>query len=166
MKLRITLLASLFVASSVACASSPPPPAPAPTSGPTPVTAAEIAEAQPATIGCELVCEGARIEGVDHHAAAVKNADEVVAAMHDDLLACYQARVRTHPRANASLTFDIVIGPDGSVRSIETTGGSMLGPKTVKCMTDRLERGTFAPVYGGGTLRIHVPITLRTTQAI
>lgn len=160
MKLPLALL--FFTAACTATSTQPPP------ASTTAVTSHDMAEAQPATIGCEVVCEGARIEGdgIDHHAAAVADADRVVAAMHDDLLLCYRARLRTHPRAHASLTFDVVLEPDGRVRRIETTGGAMLGDATLKCMTDRLEKGAFAPVHGGGTLRIHVPITLRTTQNI
>lgn len=163
--MKAVLASVVFAALVVACASKPPPP-PVTTSSAALTTPSEkeAADVEPATIGCELVCEGARIDGVDHHAAAVADADRVVGAMHEDLLACYRKRLVTNPRAHASLTFDIVIEPDGTVRKIETTGGAMLGDKTIRCMTERLERGVFAPVHGGGTLRIHVPITLRTTQ--
>jgi hypothetical protein len=166
----VLLVAGVFTA----CATKGPPPA-----APTPIettsaaltsaegpAANESAEADPATIACELVCDGARIDGVDHHAAVVAEADRVVGAMHDDLLACYKKRLVTHPRAHASLTFDIVLEPDGTVRKVETTGGAMLGDKAMRCMTERLARGGFAPVRGGGTLRVHVPMTFRTTQSL
>ena len=159
------VLAILVAGVLTACATkAPPPPTQTTSAALTAVEPAESAEADPATIGCELVCDGARIDGADHHAVAVADADRVIAAMHDDLLACYKQRLVTHPRAHATLTFDIVLEPEGKVRRIETTGGAMLGEKALRCMTDRLERGTFAPVHGGGTLRVHVPMTFRTTQ--
>jgi hypothetical protein len=160
------VLAILVSGLLIACATKPlPGPSVAPLA-PTETSTAALtsAEADPATLGCELVCEGARIDGVDYHAAAVADANRVIGTMHDDLLACYKNRLVTHPRAHASLTFDVVIEPDGTDRRVDTTGGAMLGDKALRCMTDRIQRGVFAPVHGGGTLRVHVPMTFRTTQ--
>lgn len=149
-----------------ACATKPPPAPAVPPHETTSaaLTSAETVEADPATIGCEVVCEGARIDGVDYHAAAVTDANRVIGAMHDDLLACYRKRLATNPRAHASTTFDVILEPDGTVRRVETTGGAMLGDRALRCMTDRIQRGVFAPVFGGGTQRVHVPLTFRTTQ--
>lgn len=122
----------------------------------------------PPTDDCEVVCsnlevviEAPRIEEPDHHAAAVADARAVIASMHEDLVACYKKGLATRPRAHGSPTFDIVIEQDGSVRKIETTGGAPLGEATMKCMATRMTRARFAPVHGGGTLRIHVPLILR-----
>jgi hypothetical protein len=98
----------------------------------------------------------------DHHAAAVKNADEVFAAMHGDLLACYRARLAEVPWAHASIVAQIVVNEDGSVRRVETTGGAMFGERTMRCITGRIERATFVPVVGGGTRRIEMPLLFRT----
>jgi hypothetical protein len=158
------VLAILVAGAFTACSAKPPPPAMAPTRVETSTAALTSAEADPATIACEMVCEGARIDGVDYHAAAIADANRTVASMHDDLLACYQKRLATHPRAHASLTFDVVLEPDGTVRRVETTGGAMLGEKALRCMTERMQHAAFAPVHGGGTLRMHLPLTFRTTQ--
>jgi hypothetical protein len=58
------------------------------------------------------------------------------------------------------MTADIVIGPDGHVRHVETTGGALLGERARACIEHRLAGAEFAPPYGGGTLTIHVPIAL------
>ena len=83
------------------------------------------------------------------------------AAMRDDLLACYAARVRQKPEAHAFLGIDLVLEPTGAVRSVETTGGALLGDKAMKCIVERVKKAKFAPVHGGGTLQIHVPFTFR-----
>ncbi len=115
---------------------------------------------------CDLVCGAAEVVAgpastPDHHAAAVSNADEVFAKMHDDLLGCYAARVRQKPEAHAFITLDVLVEPDGSVRKVDTTGGAHLGDKAWKCIVDRVKRARFAPVRGGGTMQIHVPFTFR-----
>jgi hypothetical protein len=55
----------------------------------------------------------------------------------------------------------IVVGPDGSVRRVETTGGAILGETTMKCIVERIQRATFDPPHGGGTLTIEAPFSLR-----
>lgn len=94
----------------------------------------------------------------DYHAADVVNADQVFASMHDDLLACYKARIGERPNAHAYLVVDLVLAPDGSVRSIETTGGALMGDRAMRCITQRIQRATFEPVLGGGTLHVQVPL--------
>jgi hypothetical protein len=103
----------------------------------------------------------ARAQEPDHHAAAVANANQIFAAMHKDLLACYKSRVAVSPNAHAFMTIDVVINPDGSIRAVETTGGALMGDKGIQCVVNRVKRATFAPVRDGGTLRIHVPVVLR-----
>jgi hypothetical protein len=98
---------------------------------------------------------------VDVHAAAVANVDRVFAGMHDDLLACYRARLAVDPTAHAFLTIDMVLGPDGNVRTVETTGGARLGDKGLACIVRRVKAATFDPIPGGGTRRVQVPLTLR-----
>ncbi len=156
----------------VACKEAPPPAAPSPTTSSAPTSSAPAGDAPEK---CDLVCGAAQVTAgpttttagpapsstPDHHATAVANADEVFARMHDDLLACYSARVRQKPEAHAFLGIDVVLDPDGSVRSVDATGGALLGDKAMKCIVDRVKKGKFAPVHGGGTLRIHVPFTFR-----
>lgn len=135
-------------------------------------TTTSAAVVEPASVECEIDCEGvavvpqpARTEEPDHHAAAIADADRVIASMHDDLLACYKKRLATNPRARGFVSLDIVIEESGRVRSVDATGGGMLGEAALKCITSRVSRSSFAPVHGGGTLRLQVPLTLRTMGA-
>jgi hypothetical protein len=150
------------------CASTPPPP-PAPAVAAPEVTRAAVPNAQITAepqVACDLVCERAQIvprpaDGPDHHARATENANAVLGAMHGDLLACYKKRVAVSPQAHAFITVDIVIDEAGLVRKVETTGGALLGESTMDCLVQRIRRASFEPPHGGGTLRIHVPFSLR-----
>jgi hypothetical protein len=161
----------LGLVSVAACAATPPAKAPASTQTTAAAPNAAIAE-EPASEGgegaavCDLVCERARVQrrasdDPDYHAQATENANRVIGAMHSDLLACYRRRVNVNPAAHGFITVDIVIGPDGRVILVETTGGAVLGKGTMDCMVRRIEKGVFAPPHGGGTLRIQVPFSLR-----
>jgi len=155
-----------------ACASAPPPPPQQATASTTTTTSAEHADGV-ATPACELVCEGAEVvhratETPDYHRAAVEDANRVFDAMHGDLLACYRARLAVNRDAHGFITVDVVVDPDGSVRSVDTTsgaflGGAPLGDTATACVARRIKRATFAPVHGGGTLHLHVPFILRRT---
>lgn len=119
---------------------------------------------------CALVCGSAaasreEVAMLDYHDADVANADAVFASMHDDLLACYRARVGERPNAHAFLVIDVLVAPDGSVRNVDTSGGALLGDKTMRCITDRVGRATFDPVRGGGTLHVQVPLAFTRTPA-
>jgi hypothetical protein len=159
--MKLSLGASLLLGLLAACSSTPSrvvmPGAPEP-----PVTTLTSGEAP----RCEVSCETPRIalepgEAVDVHAAAVANVDRVFAGMHDDLLACYRARLAVDPTAHAFLTIDMVLGPDGNVRTVETTGGARLGDKGLACIVRRVKAATFDPIPGGGTRHVQVPLTLR-----
>ena len=118
------------------------------------------------TVACDVVCDDAVVvprpaDGPDHHAAATEDANRVLSSMHDELLACYARRVKAAPTAHAFLTVDIVIGPDGKVRDVVTTGGALLGQEAMRCLEQTFRKGTFAAPHGGGTLRIQVPFSLR-----
>jgi hypothetical protein len=119
---------------------------------------------------CDLVCEGAHV--VSHEVKpeqtadaftqqAVTHANEILNAMHDDLVACYSTRLRARPKAHAFLTVNIVVGPTGAVQSVETQGGALLGDAAMGCIVDRIRRATFDAPHGGGTMRFEVPFTLR-----
>lgn len=153
----------------LACASPPvakSPDTPATSSAP---VATASAESEPAVF-CDLVCEQARVvkrveDDPDYHARATANANQVLSAMHPDLLACYQKRVAASPAAHGFITVDIVIGADGRVMKVETAGGAILGESTMSCMVRRIEKGAFEPPHGGGTRRIHVPFSLKRMAA-
>ncbi len=119
---------------------------------------------------CDLVCQRAAVEkrsgdDPDYHARATENANRVISAMEPDLLACYKKRVRANPNAHGFLTVDVVIGPDGHVLKVETTGGAVLGEATRSCIVQRIQQGVFDPPHKGGTLRIQVPFGFRRVAA-
>jgi hypothetical protein len=122
--------------------------------------------AQDADAVCGLVMESAQIvprpaELPDLHANAVADANRVLADMNDDILACYKLRIKQSPSAHAFLTTDILVGKDGHVLRVDTTGGALLGDKAMACIVHRIEQAKFAPPYGGGTRHITVPFNLR-----
>ena len=148
---------------------------PSDNTAPTQLTSAPLAEpmltdretmAQDADAACDLVMESAQIvprpaELPDLHANALADANRVLANMNDDLLACYKMRVKQNPAAHAFLTTDILVGADGRVVRVDTTGGALLGDKAMACIVHRIEQAKFAPPYGGGTRHITVPFNLR-----
>ncbi|HEX7671430.1 MAG TPA: hypothetical protein VF395_17675 [Polyangiaceae bacterium] len=183
----LLVLASLVGVTGLAgCASSQPPRAespppskvaatPSPDRTPSPP---EVAEA-PGSGKCDLVCGTATVVGhgvlpeesadSSHQTRsresdttqAVDRANVTLNAMHDDLLACYAARVKVYPKAHAFLTVDIVVGPEGHVQKVEVKGGALLGDGAMACIVNRVEQGAFAAPPGGGTMRLQVPLTLR-----
>ncbi len=175
------ILTATIAASALVVLAACAPPARAPSAPPPPatMTSAKLPEpvltdpqtmAQDADAVCDLVMEPAQVvprpaDEPDYHAQAVANANQVLAAMNDDLLACYKKRVAVAPQAHAFLTTDIVIGPDGHVLRVETTGGALLGEASLGCIVHRIEKATFAAPHGGGTMRVHVPFNLRKVQA-
>jgi hypothetical protein len=163
----LSLLVSV-VGAVAACGGAPPSPAAAGT------TAAPLsgsaATPETAPVYCDLVCERALVaprpnDDPDYHAMATENANQVLTSIHPRMLACYTKRIAVNPAAHGFITIDIVVGPDGHVITVETTGGAILGPATMSCMTHEIERAVFAPPHGGGTLRIHVPFSLRRVAA-
>jgi hypothetical protein len=160
--IRLLAILSFGGALSAACASAAPPPA-----GTATTTAASVEPGQEASMApCVLECGNVTaVAGAvvipDHHAEAVANADAVFAAMHDDLVACYRPGAARDPHAHAFITVDVVLNPDGTVRSVATTGGAMLGDPGLACISRRVKRATFAPVWGGGTLHLSVPMSFK-----
>jgi hypothetical protein len=167
-------LASLGCAAALfGCATTLPKEAVATTSiATTATTTATVPEARSSEVTtdpvteCDLVCERAQAvaraaDEPDYNAQATANANTVLEGMHDDLLACYKKRVLVNPNAHGFITVDIVIDPSGHVRNVETTGGAILGDGTMGCIVKRIQRASFEPPHAGGTLRIHVPFSLR-----
>lgn len=97
--------------------------------------------------------------------AVEATASAVLRELHGDLLACYRARLRTHPRAHASLDADLLVGADGRVRDVTTTGGALLGRAARRCIEGRLRRAAFVPLQGGGTSRVRVPFAFHPAAA-
>jgi hypothetical protein len=161
---RALLLAPLALV--CACRTTEPPATPVTPREPVATTTTNGASATPASVDpaeCVLVCGTAaavHVEPVmqDYHTADVANANEVFGSIRGDLLACYKARVAEVPNAHAFLVVDVVVAPDGSVQSVETSGGALLGDRTLRCITHRIQRAAFEPVRGGGTLHVQVPL--------
>lgn len=165
------LFAALISPLFAACAATPPAVA-GPPSAPSSTTAGAVGSADESGKSqvCDLVCEQARVakradDDPDYHAKATEDANRVLERVRPELLACYKARVAVQPNAHGFITVDVIVGPDGHVLKVETTGGAILGPQTLSCITERLKGSTFAPPHGGGTLRIHVPFSLRRVAA-
>jgi len=174
MHLATNMMAALAVCGAAACA---PAPQAHPASPPSSVaTSRAVSPATPSdgerttAPRCEVVCQSATVvrheitpdESADYYTTqAVDRANATLNAMNDDLLACYEARVKVNPKAHAFLTVDIVVGADGHVQNVETQGGALLGEVTMRCIVDRIKRGEFAPPPRGGTMRFEVPVTLR-----
>ncbi len=174
---RSTLTTMACVLALVGCAATQPAQAvqPAAASAPTSTTTLAAATAGTAPSAevttdpvsyCDLVCERAQAQArandqPDYTSRATANANSVLEDMHGDLLACYKKRVAVNPNAHGFITVDIVIDATGGVQNVETTGGAILGDGTMACIVNRIKRASFEPPHGGGTLRIHVPFSLR-----
>lgn len=130
-----------------------------------PVESSSVAAPVPSA-ECELYCEPPQMlpraaPAPDYTQREVDDANAVLGSMRDDLLACYKKRLRIRPEAHGFITIDILIGDDGHVRNVDTTGGAILGDTTMGCIVHRIERGTFEPPHGGGTIHVRVPFSLR-----
>lgn len=125
------------------------------------MTTTTAATAPKNATGSELTTDPVRaVDEPDYSTQATGNVNAVLEGMHDDLLACYKKRVAVNPNAHASITIEIVIDPSGRVRTVETTGGAVLGDGTMSCIVQRIKRASFEPPHDGGTLRVHVPFSL------
>jgi hypothetical protein len=108
-------------------------------------------------------CRGVRrLAPLDKYGA---NADTVLASMTDDFLACYKKRLRENPQAHGCITVDILVGSDGRVRKVDTTGGAILGEHAMACIVHRLQQGVFEPPHGGGNIHVQAPFSLRVVTA-
>jgi hypothetical protein len=147
------------------CASTAPPPKAVSTTELTnAITRTHATTTSTTTTSAELVRDDVIVRPSlepDYAARAEVNAERVFASIHPDLLACYEARVRADPRAHAFMTFDLVVGPDGQVDDVQTTGGALLGERAMRCLIARVRRVAFEPPHGGGTLHLRVPLSMR-----
>ena len=170
-----SLLAAALVFPCVIGCAPPPQAEPAKSPGNSEVTPSSASSAETkAAPRCELVCGRASVErhqispdeSADFYTnQAVDRANDALNAMHDDVLACYEARVKVYPKAHAFLSVGIVVGPEGHVQTVDMQGGALLGDVATRCIVDRIKRGEFAPPPHGGTMRFDVPLTLRRVGA-
>jgi len=100
----------------------------------------------------------------DYTQREIDDATTVMASMTDDLLACYKKRLRVNPKAHAFITVDVLVGSDGRVRKVDTTGGAILGNQTMACVVHRIEQGVFEPPHGGGNIHVQMPFSLRVVS--
>ena len=133
---------------------------------PLPAGSASSTESEPGAVECNLRCEAPRLvprvaPEPDYTQRETDNATTVVSSMSGDLLACYKRRLRANPKAHGFITVDILVGGDGHVRNVDTTGGAILGDQTMACIVHRIERGVFEPPHGGGNIHVQVPFSLQ-----
>jgi hypothetical protein len=117
---------------------------------------------------CDLVCGQhrlvARPEGLpDYTQQEIDDADRVLTDLRPKLLACYTQRLRANPAAHGFITMDLVVDHEGRVSHVDTTGGAVLGPRTMSCLVHIVEGAQFAPPHGGGNMFLHVPFNLQRT---
>jgi hypothetical protein len=96
----------------------------------------------------------------DYTQHEIDNATNVLSSMSVDLLACYKQRLRVNPKAHGYITVDILVGDDGRVHKVDTTGGAILGDQTMACIVHRIQQGVFDPPHGGGNIHVQVPFSL------
>lgn len=157
----LALVALVAPAVAAACAPASPPRNTTPTPTRTAPTTSGVNVAQDSDALCDLVLDRPHVDETDFRAKAVEDAEEVLKGIEGDLLACYKKRVAVSPQAHGYITVDVIIGQEGKVQGVETTGGAILGDATMGCIVDRIKRASFAPPHKGGTLRVHVPFALR-----
>ena len=121
----------------------------------------------PADERCVVFCYGVEVskakatvdDAESYTVAQTENADAVLASLNPDLVRCYRSRVRVAPRTEDAVTFEILIGEGGRVKSVGTVGGDRLGAAKT-CMTDVLRSAVYAAPHGGGTVTIKAPFKL------
>ena len=86
---------------------------------------------------------------VDDPTRVERDASAVFRAMHGDFLRCFGRAQR-----RAFVTVDVLVGPQGEVRSVETFPS---GQPLTTCIARRVARATFPPPRDGGTARVRVP---------
>lgn len=96
----------------------------------------------------------------DYTQHEIDNATDVLSSMNSDLLACYKQRLRVNPKAHGYITVDILVGDDGRVHKVDTTGGAILGDQTMACIVHRIQKGVFDPPHGGGNIHVQMPFSL------
>lgn len=144
------------------------------TNGPAPAVQSVPPEAdvdarggEPSEERCVVFCYGVEVakakatvdDAEAYTVAQTENADAVLASLNPDLVRCYRSRVRVAPRTEDAVTFEILVGEGGRVRSVGTIGGDRLGAAKA-CMIDVLRTAVFAAPHGGGTVTIKAPFKL------
>lgn len=136
--MKLSLLVTLVtVCMCMSCASRPP--ARARTAAPTVFTSASA----PVVV---------REREEDRQTRMEREAADVFRSIRADLFDCF---VRLAHVAQSFITVNVIVGPNGAVRGVETSGE--VRPATRTCIERRISRTTFPPPYGGGTARVSVP---------
>jgi hypothetical protein len=134
-----------------------------------PAAGAAAAQSEPGAVECKLRCEPARLvprvaPEPDYTQRETDNATAVMSSMADDFLGCYKRRLRVNPNAHGFITVDILVGSDGHVRKVDTTGGAILGNQTMACLVHRIQQGVFDPPHGGGNIHVQMPFSLQVVS--
>ena len=164
--LRLRGLCRLLLACVAAgCVPARPPSNQPPAAGP-PVASAAGSESEPGAVECKLRCDPPRLvprvaPEPDYTQREIDNATSVLSSMTDDILGCYKTRLRVNPNAHGFITVDILVGSDGHVHKVDTTGGAILGNQTMACIVHRIGQGVFDPPHGGGNIHVQMPFSLQ-----
>jgi hypothetical protein len=169
--IQVVLITCLCVSCSAARAPAQAPPVAAPGSEAPAASRASASPAAtepspgPAEVECKLSCQPPRMiaraaPDPDYTQREIDNANTVLAGMTDDLLGCYKKRLRVNPKAHGLISVEIMVGSDGHVRKVDTSGATILGSTTMACIVHRIEQGVFEPPHGGGNIHVQVPFTL------
>jgi hypothetical protein len=105
-------------------------------------------------IGAKERSERENVIVPDPASALERNAADVFRGMRDDLLRCF-----AHSgAARASIRVDVLVAPDGIVRSVAATNERTLHPSPMTACIERLvARATFAPTQTNAPSHVTVP---------
>jgi len=112
------------------------------------------ADSQPPTPAA--TAESAAVPGLP---PAIPNAGEGVQRVRPALRACFAAQLARAPTPKASVTFQIVVGPEGGVTEVTTKAQEGLEGTTLACMLEALRTATFDKPMDGQPTTIFAPFT-------
>jgi len=94
---------------------------------------------------------------LDAEALEERDAAAVFRTLHPDLVTCLGQSRAPRRGGHAYVTAEVLVGPDGEVRGVSTTGAAQIGRRAMACVERRIARATFRAPRHGGTRRVSVP---------
>lgn len=89
------------------------------------------------------------------------DAGEVVARLQPSFRDCFDAALKTEPKAGGSVTLDVLLHPTGMVKAITPKNNAGLSQTVVKCATSVIEKARFRAPEGGAETHIEIPLKFR-----
>jgi hypothetical protein len=89
------------------------------------------------------------------------DAGEVVARLQPSFRDCFDAALKSEPKAGGSVTLDVLLLPTGMVKSITPKNNAGLSQTVVKCATGVVEKARFRAPEGGAETHIEIPLKFR-----